>query len=59
MIVLTESIVKSGNSLAVVVPSEFVRKLGIRPKDRVKLAIDPVKGKITYTFMNLRQLPLV
>jgi antitoxin component of MazEF toxin-antitoxin module len=56
---LTESVVKTGNSLAVVIPSSFVRKLGIRPKDRVSLKINPATGKITYTFTNMRQLPLV
>jgi antitoxin component of MazEF toxin-antitoxin module len=56
---LTESVVKTGNSLAVVVPAPFVRKLGVRPKDRVNVHIDTMKGRITYTFTNMRQLPLV
>jgi antitoxin component of MazEF toxin-antitoxin module len=59
MISLTENVVRTGNSLAVVIPSPFVRRLGVRPKDHVKVKIDFVKGRITYTFLNLRQLPLV
>jgi len=59
MVRLTESVVKTGNSLAVVVPSSFVRRLGIRPKDRVNVNVNPQRGKITYTFTNMRQLPLV
>jgi len=55
----TASVIESGNSLCVVVPASFVRKLGIRPKDRVKVKPDHQKGKIVYTFTNIRQLPLV
>jgi antitoxin component of MazEF toxin-antitoxin module len=55
----TASVIESGNSICVVVPAAFARKLGIRPKDRVKLKPDLQKGRITYTFTNIRQLPLV
>jgi antitoxin component of MazEF toxin-antitoxin module len=56
---IIESVVKTGNSLAVVIPATFIRRLGIRPKDQVQLQIDLLKGQITYTFTNRRQLPLV
>lgn len=59
MTLITENIVKTGHSLAVVVPSTFVRRLGIQPKDKVQLIIDETKGRITYVFSNRRQLPLV
>lgn len=52
-------VVQTGNSLAVIVPSQFTRKLGIRPGDPVNFSLSPSTGKITYTFLNIRQLPLV
>jgi antitoxin component of MazEF toxin-antitoxin module len=55
----TASVIESGNSLCVVVPAPFINKLGIRAKDKVKVKQDPQKGKVTYTFTNIRQLPLV
>lgn len=53
------SVIKTGNSLAVVVPAKFANKIGIRPGDKVKVEIDLSQGKIHYTFLNIRQLPLV
>lgn len=55
----TASVIESGNSLCVVVPASFIKKLGIRAKDKVKVKTNPQKGKVTYTFTNIRQLPLV
>lgn len=52
-------IIQSGNSLAVVVPAAFARKLGLRPSDPVNFEMSLTRGQITYTFLNIRQLPLV
>jgi antitoxin component of MazEF toxin-antitoxin module len=53
------SVLKSGNSLVVVVPAPFTRKLGIRRGDEVEVEVDYQKGQATYTFLNVRQLSLV
>lgn len=53
------SVLKTGNSLAVVVPAKFVKKVGIKPGDKVKISLKPHRGQITYTFLNVRQLSLV
>jgi len=53
------SVVKTGNSIAVVVPAKFAKKVGIRPGDKVQVEVDLEKGRITYTFLNIRQLSLV
>jgi antitoxin component of MazEF toxin-antitoxin module len=56
---LTESVIRSGNSLAVVIPATFVKKIGIKPQDKVLVETTVKTGTITYTFLNVRQLPLV
>lgn len=55
---MTQKVIKTGNSLAVTVPSEFARSVGIRAGDEVKLAIKTDKGQITYFFVGAKQLPL-
>ena len=52
-------VVKTGNSLAVVVPAKFVNACGIQAGDPVRLSINYEEGKITYTFISIRQLNLV
>ena len=53
------TVIKTGNSLAVVVPAKYVKKVGIKPGDKVKVTLKPHKGKITYEFINARQLSLM
>jgi len=53
------TVIKTGNSLVVVVPAKFARKLGITPGDQVNFSVSEKQGKITYTFLNVRQLSLV
>lgn len=55
----TTAVVQTGNSLAVIIPAPFARQLGIRPRDRVQVNLDQNHARITYTFLNIRQLPLV
>lgn len=52
-------VVKTGNSLAVVIPAPFVRKLGIQASDQVIVKTNYPQGIVTYTFPNIRQLSLV
>lgn len=44
--------------MAVTIPSDFVKSVGIRPGDEVKLIIETDKGEITYIFSGAKQLPL-
>lgn len=53
------SVIQTGNSLALVVPAVFVKKIGVRPGDKVQVKVDVVKGTVSYTFLTIRQLPLV
>lgn len=41
-----------------VIPSEFVKSIGIKPSDEVRVEIEAEKGKITYFFSGAKQLPL-
>lgn len=52
-------IFRTGNSLAVTVPSDFVQALGLKPGDTVKVKSWVEKGQIIYQFSGVRQLPLV
>jgi antitoxin component of MazEF toxin-antitoxin module len=55
---MTQKVIRTGNSLAVVIPSEFVKSIGIKPSDEVRVEIEAEKGKITYFFSGAKQLPL-
>lgn len=55
---MTQKVIRTGNSLAVTIPSEFVRSIGIRASDTVKVEIEQDKGRITYHFSGAKQLPL-
>jgi len=55
---MTQKVIKTGNSLAVTIPFEFVGLVGIRPGDEVKLEIKAERGEITYLFSGAKQLPL-
>lgn len=50
---------KTGNSLAVTIPSEFAQSVGIKSGDGVKVKAEEDKGKITYFFSGAKQLPLM
>lgn len=55
---MAQKVIKTGNSSAVTIPAHFVRDLGIRIGDNVKVNLDPEEGKVTYTFSGAKQLPL-
>lgn len=52
-------IFKTGNSLAVTVPSGFVQTLGLKSGDEVRVRPRVEKGEIVYLFGGVRQLSLV
>ncbi|RJR25150.1 AbrB/MazE/SpoVT family DNA-binding domain-containing protein [Candidatus Microgenomates bacterium] len=55
---MTQKVIRTGNSLAVTIPSDFVKSVGIRPGDEVRLITETDKGEITYVFSGAKQLPL-
>jgi len=44
--------------LAVTIPSNFVKLIGIRAGDEVKLEMESEKAKVSYFFSGMQQLPL-
>lgn len=55
---MKQKVIQSGNSLAVTIPSQFVKAVGIKPGDQVEVEPKLEEGKITYTFSGVRQLTL-
>ncbi len=55
---MAQKIIRTGNSAAVTLPSELVKILNLRIGDPVEVAINYVKGEITFKFPSARQLPL-
>ncbi|MGB9706584.1 MAG: AbrB/MazE/SpoVT family DNA-binding domain-containing protein [Microgenomates group bacterium] len=53
-----QKIIKTGNSLAVTIPSDFVHTVGIKAGGEVKVKVEPEVGRIIYTFSGAKQLPL-
>ncbi|MFZ5365953.1 MAG: AbrB/MazE/SpoVT family DNA-binding domain-containing protein [Patescibacteria group bacterium] len=55
---MAQKVIKTGNSAALTIPAEFVRDLGIRIGDPVKTRLEKDRGRITYFFSGVKQLPL-
>ena len=55
---MRQKIIKTGNSLALTIPSKLVKQVGIKAGDRVESKIKAEIGTIEYTFIDMRQLPL-
>ena len=47
-----------GNSLGVVVPSDFVKSVGVKPGDFVRVSLHQDKMEIIYKFSGIQQLSL-
>lgn len=47
-----------GNSLGVTVPSSFVKAVGIKAKDKVKVKTVLETGQVIYSFQGAKQLSL-
>jgi len=56
---MQHKVIKTGNSLAVTIPSEFSQSIGLKPGDEVSVSVDLSKAVLTYTFSNSSQLPLL
>lgn len=55
---MRQKIIKTGNSLAVVVPSDFVNTVGVKPGQEVEVKIVPETGQVVYTFSGSKQLSI-
>ena len=55
---MKKKVIKAGNSTAVTVPADFVRKVGIKIGDDVEVHTDLESGCVTYTFSGVRQLAI-
>ena len=55
---MRQRVIKSGNSLVVVIPMEFVKSVGIKRGDGVTVETCPEEAKIFYKFTGWQQLPL-
>lgn len=53
-----QKIIRTGNSLAVTIPSEFVKTVGIKAGQDVLAKIEPETGQVIYSFSGTKQLPL-
>lgn len=55
---MRQKVLKTGNSLAVVVPADFVKKFGVEAGDQVVVDRNLKKASLTYHFPTPRQLQL-
>jgi antitoxin component of MazEF toxin-antitoxin module len=53
-----QKVIKTGNSAAVTIPSDFFRAVGVKIGDRVNVEVSPETGKVIYSFKGTKQLPL-
>lgn len=55
---MEQKVLRTGNSLGVTVPSDFVKAIGIRAGDNVVVKQDLETGRVIYTFHGAKQLSL-
>jgi antitoxin component of MazEF toxin-antitoxin module len=55
---MRQKIIKTGNSLAVVVPSNFVKTVGVQSGQEVEVRLVPEAGQVVYTFSGAKQLSI-
>jgi antitoxin component of MazEF toxin-antitoxin module len=51
-----QKIIRTGNSLAVTIPSLFVQGVGVKPGQTVKVKPDLARGRVIYFFSGTKQL---
>jgi antitoxin component of MazEF toxin-antitoxin module len=56
---MQQKVLKTGNSLAVTIPSRFVKIIGVKTGDVVHVKTDLQKSTLTFTFMGSGQLSLL
>jgi len=55
---MKQKIMRVGNSLGVTVPAKFVKAVGVKVGDQVKVKTKLDTGQIIYTFKGAKQLSL-
>ncbi|OGG15127.1 hypothetical protein A2773_04525 [Candidatus Gottesmanbacteria bacterium RIFCSPHIGHO2_01_FULL_39_10] len=55
---MIHKVIKTGHSLAIVIPSKIAKIMGIKAGDRVRLTAQSEKGKIILSFSGSLQLTL-
>ena len=55
---MKQKVIRTGNSLAVTIPSDFCKTVGIKAGSTVRVRTDLQNCQITYTFSGFHQLPL-
>lgn len=53
---MTQKVFRTGNSLAVTIPSRFVMTVGIKPGDSVRVREEKERSRLVYQFTGSRQL---
>ncbi len=56
---MEQKVLKTGNSLAVTIPSQFAKIMGVKPGSLVRIKTDLRKGVLTCTFSGSGQLSLL
>ena len=55
---MSQKVMRVGNSIGVTVPSQFVKAVGVRVGDSVKVKTILETGQVIYTFKGAKQLSL-
>jgi len=55
---MKKAIMKVGNSLAVTVPADFAKSVGVRAGDTVEVEKKIENGELVYRFQGVKQLPI-
>lgn len=55
---MKQKVIKAGNSTAVTVPAKFVKMVGVKVGDTIKVKTLPETGKVIYSFSGVHQLRL-
>ncbi|TSC87802.1 MAG: hypothetical protein G01um101416_327 [Microgenomates group bacterium Gr01-1014_16] len=56
---MRQKVIKTGNSLGVTIPSQFVKVFGIQPGQTIITQINLQKARLTHTFTGVAQLSLL
>lgn len=55
---MAQKVIRTGNSLAVTIPADFVKMVGVKAGDEVKTNLKADKGVAIFSFSGAKQLPL-
>lgn len=56
---MSQKVFRTGNSLAVTIPADFARSVGVRPGDSVRANIRSENGELLFIFSGAKQLALL